>query len=192
MAAIKRGQIRSVPFLTGDRRDDSFYTSNRYVDSNGYIRQGTDVMSQIDRFFNGSNSGYTGGDPTRTNSLYTGRSVISSGSVVSTDRSGRVIGYSDARGGITAPRAAETSVETNVTTSEETQTAINDAENARREAYENLLKAMNESKSSDSDVPATLNSGLQNESVQAAIKAYKEADKLVKELTGRLQHLEKQ
>jgi hypothetical protein len=183
-------KIRSI--FDRDRRDDQFFTDNRYVDNDGYIRRGTDVMSQIDRFFNGSNSGYAGGDPTRTNSLYTGRTVYG-GSVASTDRSGRIVGYNDYRGGITAPRAAEsTEAVAENTSSEDTETTLSNAKAAREEAYRNLVKAMSETKSGDSDVPATLNSSLMDETVQAALNEYKAADKLVKELTGRLQHLEKQ
>ena len=63
---------------------------------------------------------------------------------------------------------------------------------ARREAYETLIRTMRESQNSDNDVSVTLSSTLQSEEVQKAVNNYKAADKLLKELTGRLQHMEKQ
>lgn len=186
-------KIRSI--FDRDRRDDSFFSTNTYVDPNGMIRQGNDMMSQVDRFFNGTNSGYTGGQTLSTNSN-NGYRTFGSGAMFSTDRSGRVTGSSsDYRGGFTAPRAAEKTTETLVNENNEisnNEKTLIEAEISRKEAYETLIRTMREAQNSDNDVSATLSSTLQSEEVQKAVNEYKAADKLLKELTGQLQHMEKQ
>jgi len=187
-------RVRSI--FDRDRRDDNFYSSNRHVDQNGYIRQGSDTMSSINRFFNGTNGGYNSGDPLRRDSNFMNNRTYDSGAIFPTDRSGRVVGsQNDFRTGFRGPMTAEDSAKPSVTNNEvvvEKQITLEEAESARKQAYENLIKAMQNSENSDGDVPATLNSKLLSEEVKSAVSEYKEADKLLKELTGRLQHMEKQ
>jgi hypothetical protein len=51
---------------------------------------------------------------------------------------------------------------------------------------------MREAQNSDNNVSTTLSGTLQSGEVQKAVNEYKAADKRLKELTGQLQHMEKQ
>lgn len=159
-----------------DRRDDSTFWNNRYVDTSGYLRQGNDFFSRLDRFFNGRNAGAA-----RWDQIYGVSGISTGGTSTPTDRSGRTVTYqSTSRTGL-QPAAAGTTASANDELAKATA--------ARKAAYERLVKALEAPQSSPA-APGT--SVLQSDEVQEAIRAYKEADRVVKEITGRLQANEKQ
>jgi len=143
-------RVRSI--FDSNRRDDAFFGSNRYVDSNGMIRTGSDFFARLDQFFNGRNNGVSGGVP-----------------------------YAPAA---TTDTAAPS-------TDDVTDADLVQAQEARKAAYERLIATVqNQDQTGPASAPGT--TGFQSEEVQQAIRDYKAADGLVKEITGRLQHREKQ
>ena len=170
-------RVRSI--FDRDRRDDSFFT-NRYVDQNGYIRQGTDFFGRINQFFNGRNAGYGGGVPQPYGVQqypYAPKStdVIGDGSDVEAVET----------------KASETTGEVIPSKEEVTEADLAEAKEARKAAYARLIKSMQDHEQTG-PAAAVSTSGIQSEEVQQAIRDYKEADSRVKEITGRLQHREKQ
>lgn len=176
-----------------DRRDDSAYWNQRYVDPNGYVRNNLDIWGKLDRFLNGTN----GGSTTSQNQLYGigygNTSYLDGYGNVATDQSGRVtIGsQTTSRVGLmpgapTSEKASETSgdVETNLQTLEDERAA----------AYSRLVEVLKSQKggASTEAVATAGTSGLASPEVLEAIKAYKEADRAIKELEERLQPREKQ
>lgn len=180
-------RVRSI--FDRDRRDDSFILSTNYVDSNGYVRQGNDIMSRINSFFNGSNSGYAG-DPRMYMNGYGTTTGLTSATLLSTDRSGRVVIGQNSnvyRTGLT-PTAPEATTVSEVATPEGSD-ELTAAEAVRKAAYERLIQAV-KAPVDGATAPGTSNLG--SSEVQKAIQDYKDADRFVKEITGRLQAQEKQ
>jgi len=160
-----------------DRRDDSFFYTNRYLDSRGYVRQGSDFFARMDQFFNGRNSGYSS-------------SAYGTYGAVPTDRFGRVIGQGStptSRTNLAPYAASDTPEETNSSDEDDLAAAIE----ARQEAYKQLISSIQEQKE-NTEPSAVGQSSLQSTEVRQAISDYKSADLQVKEITGRLQAREKQ
>ena len=151
-----------------DRRDDRFGFSNRYVDQNGYIRQGSDFFASLNRFINGRSAGYSGGVPQSFQNRYP---------------------YAAEETPSQPAKAAQavSSKEDHLDTKD-----LEEAKEARKIAYQRLIKAMQDHGQSEPATSGAAVSGIQSKEVQGAIRDYKEADGLVKEITGRLQHREKQ
>lgn len=179
-------KVRSI--FDRDRRDDTFFTNTKYVDSSGYVRSGTDFFSMLDGFLNGRNSGYSG-----YNSVYgTVNSLVDVNSRYSTSRTGQVttLGSTTSRTSLNPGAPSETEGTIAEEGSGLDTDELAEAEAARKAAYERLIQAV---KDNQTDGPAAAStSTLQSAEVQEAIAAYKEADRLVKEITGRLQDREKQ
>lgn len=184
-------RFRSV--FDRDRRDDSAYWNQRYVDPNGYVRNNMDVWGKIDRFLNGKNGGWD----TSQNQLYGigyGNTRILDGyGNVATDQSGRVtIGTgSTSRTGLmpSAPTSSE-----DVETSGDVEANLKVLEEERAAAYSRLVELL-KSQRGDASATAVVGesaSGLASPEVLEAIKTYKEADRAIKELENRLQPREKQ
>lgn len=165
-------RVRSI--FDRDRRDDSFFSTNRYVDANGYVRTGTDIWSRIDRFFNGRNSGYGGGVQGYPYGTY--------GTVGSSPAFTYGTG---SRTGL-QPGAPET------TTPAPADEDLIKAQAERQAAYERLLKALQAQEQDGTSTGVGTAPGFQSKEVQQAIREYRDADRLLKEITGRLQHQEKQ
>lgn len=173
-----------------DRRDDSFFYNSRSVDSQGYLRRGNDIFSRIDQFFNGRNRGTAA-----QNALYGtygAYGVMDPNGVVPTDRSGRVVGQGSAVGrtGLVPLSPSETPALSEGETPSSSD-ELSDAEAARKAAYERLIRAIKDQKQNEAPAAAGTSS-LQSDEVQEAIRDYREADRHVKEITGRLQDREKQ
>lgn len=175
-----------------DRRDDSFFYNSRYVDSQGYVRRGNDFFSRIDQFFNGRNRG-SGAEANAYGRGYGAFGIMDPAGTVPTDRSGRTtIGQGSMVGRTSLlPSAPE---ETDVVSEEQTSSLtaqLSEAEAARRAAYARLIQAIKDHQQNQEPAAAGTSS-LQSDEVQEAIRDYKEADRQVKEITGRLQDREKQ
>ena len=169
-------RVRSI--FDRDRRDDSFFTTNRYVDQNGYIRQGTDFFGRINQFLNGRNAGY-GSGTTQIYGVQQYPYAPKSSDVVGED--------SDV---VDVEQKASDTGEVIPSKEEVTEADLEAAQEARKAAYQRLIKSMQSNEQTGPSAVGTSN--IQSEEVQQAIRDYKEADRLVKEITGRLQHREKQ
>lgn len=180
-------RFRSV--VDRDRRDDSFFLTNRFVDPHGYVRQGTDFFARLDQFIHGRNTGYAG-DPRMNMTGYGTFGTLSPHAQYSADRTGRVAfgtTYPVYRTGLTPTAPEPTPTEDGEAS--RVRTELLEAENLRRAAYERLIDAV---RTPNDQASSTTTSNLQSDEVQRAIQDYREADRLVKELTGRLQAQEKQ
>ncbi len=170
-------RVRSI--FDRDRRDDSFFYTNRYVDQNGYIRQGTDFFGRMNQFLNGRNAGY-GSGPSQIYGLQQYPYAPKSTEVIGDDSDVQDVEQKASETGEVIPSKEEV-----------TQADLEAATEARKAAYQRLIKSMQNSEQTG-PAAAVGTSNIQSEEVQQAIRDYKEADRLVKEITGRLQHREKQ
>jgi hypothetical protein len=185
-------RFRSI--LDGDRRDDHFWWDQRYVDSNGYVRNNPDFWGKLDIFFNGRNGGAGYGDLSVFGIGQGNTQYLSPTGNVRTDQAGRVaIGSTSTvqsvqRVGL-APQAPTSET---ATAGETVERALTEAEARRKAAYGKLVEALKRSKSQTAAPGVESKPRLTDPEVLEAIREYREADREIKELTERLQPREKQ
>lgn len=189
-------RFRSV--FDRDRRDDTAWWDQRYVDQNGYVRYNTDIWGKLDRFLNGRNTFLGNGNPQQSGIGYGNTGYVTPGSNVPTDQAGRVtMGGTSyvqpvTRTGLAPQAPTSLDKDSDSQGSDETLQA---SEAKRKAAYEKLvevLKRKQTERSANGTAPASVGADLRDPEVAKALADYREADRELKELTGRLQPQEKQ
>lgn len=179
-----------------NRRDDQFWWDQRYVDGNGYVRYNQDIWGKLDRFFNGRNSGFDSTDLRSFGVGYGNTAYLGSNGGVPTDQAGRVVMggettvQTSTRTGLT-PSAPESASLTEANADE----ALKVAQEKRSAAYNKLISTLKEKKSTKASATAGAAPsvpGISDPAVLEAIREYREADRVIKELEKRLQPQEKQ
>jgi hypothetical protein len=183
-------RFRSIVDL--DRRDDTPWWNERYVDNSGYLRYNSNIWGKLDQFLNGKNGAFAYNDARAYGIGYGNAQYMDPYGGVSSDQAGRVTGsvQTSARTGL-APQAPESE---SAREDQGVDGALKAAEARRDAAYEKLVSALRRKNSQTETVqtPANAASGLRDPEVLEAIREYRQADSEIKELTGRLQPREKQ
>lgn len=189
-------RFRSV--FDRDRRDDTAWWDQRYVDQSGYVRYNTDFWGKLDRFLNGRSNQLSNANALSSGIGYGNTLYVNPGSNVPVDQTGRVTmgGTSSvqsvSRAGLTpqAPTTLEKASD-----SEDVDESLEASEARRKAAYEKLvevLKRKQTERSANGTAEASVGTDLRDPEVAKALADYREADRELKELTGRLQPQEKQ